>query len=140
MVRITPDQVVEAYRKTGVKPMQGNWHNGSESDLCCCGLGALYLAAGEPVLTLTLNSYAHHVQQVLNIPGNYLIGFTNGFDGKVMPEEWVNREFEPQGFHDGRLAWATVQREILGVPCGTPTPSASSDGDEESPEPVVPPQ
>lgn len=93
-LRVTPEEVVDAYRKTGMRPIRGAWRNGRE---CGCPLAALALAAeaGSPVFW-SLERFGSH----------YAVGFINGVD---KPDQ--DTVFNPRwdiGFKDGKAAWAAV--------------------------------
>lgn len=99
MKRITPEQVVEAYKVTGLKPCRV-WTTPTGGE--CCGMGAIAVAAGtadHPLLWAD-GIYGHQ----------YRLGFTFGFDDygqNWRQEEPRNADFD-SGYADGLAAAAAV--------------------------------
>jgi hypothetical protein len=77
--RVTPQQVEEAFAKTGLKPAVTGEDWLGEDGSCGCGLAAL-LAAQTPFCNrhLALTAMAQHLQLSLL----YVSGFVVGWDGK----------------------------------------------------------
>jgi hypothetical protein len=85
--RITPQEVVEAYRKTGIKPIEGYYLRDDDGVRCGCALGALYLAAGNPFNDMEASSWA---TQTFGI--EYECAFMGAFDGIDEEEESDSEE------------------------------------------------
>lgn len=100
MKRITVEMLLEAFQKTGLTPMQGDYF---PSPGCACGLGVIYyqfsgVANDEGVENYLDNEY----------DGNYKRGFAEGFDNRPNrltrnSEEWCI------GYEDGQAAWDAVK-------------------------------
>lgn len=103
MKRITQDQVVEAYRRTGWRPIQEAFYGRINGQHCGCGLGVM---AGED-LGEDISDYA----EALGLDHDYASGFTYGFDGNTL----YGAPGTPRmlGWQDGRAAWEAVKREVL---------------------------
>lgn len=101
-MRITPEQVVEAYKATGLKPMRG-WYFQNKD--CACGLGAIAANGGcsrnedRADRWLVRNGGFHH---------SYIGGFAGGFDGEQSLVPGANAEEYKQGYADGQSAWNAV--------------------------------
>jgi hypothetical protein len=99
MKRITPQEVLEAYEKTGLKPMQGDYY---PQEGCACGMGAIatsngYIDTGlEPFYSKLFRKYGT----------KYHDGFTHGFDGGTVV---MNNENFIKGHTDGKAAWEAVK-------------------------------
>ena len=89
--RITVEEVLEAYRVTGMKPVQGNFFR---SDGCCCAIGAVAISRGTPRTSEGVCGWAETM-----LHAAYLDGFIGGFDGAVR-EESLGVEHD-QGYADG---------------------------------------
>ena len=102
--RITPEQVVEAYRKVGYSPARSKWINRDRKS--CCGLTAVALEKGfNPEFVHSGRDLA----QFLGLPYNdYVLEFADGFDG-------THREFDyiSAGYEDGQAVWEAVKRELI---------------------------
>jgi hypothetical protein len=108
--RITPEEVVAAYRATGLKPAQTDTLYTDESGaLCGCAVGALWLA-NHSNCTNPIGENNSYGWGARKYGVQYFTDFYNGFDGidGYIPET-------EHGFSDGRAAWSAVEREILGV-------------------------
>ena len=89
---ITPEQVIEAYKKIGKKPCRGAWEL---TDGRCCAVTALVKAQGERAC---FNS--HEAARVLGLDLYYVLWFHRGFDG----DEYRPNETDPKAmraFRDG---------------------------------------
>lgn len=124
MNRITPEQVVEAYKKTGLHPVDGVWVHRrllekDEVMLCGCALSAVCCSKGESVAAeFEIISYysgqgyggvAHHLGYELKLDPGYIQGFMNGFDDE---EEMEDTPEYNQGYKDGLAARAEVFDEF----------------------------
>lgn len=106
MNRITPEEVLAAYEKTGLKP--GRFLYKDNYLKCGCPVTALAESIGctyEPSDEgLFLARFAR--ERELNI--SYLNGFINGVDSTNHPTTSEKKEFI-DGFEDGRLVWEAVR-------------------------------
>lgn len=114
--RITPEEIVEAYRKTGLKVTRGRFFG----DGCACGFGA-YAAAKlgvSPVVTASdpvhfVNAAVHRAMINGGFTREYRAGFIDGFDGdeaaKVHPH--YNLAQYETGYADGAAAYAAASKE-----------------------------
>ena len=91
MSRITPEEVVEAYRKTGLKAQQKRYFSvvftGMNTHDCACGLGAMYAASVDYGSRLTADKAVHMADEKYGT--NYRNGFTHGFDN-VSAADWMS--------------------------------------------------
>lgn len=108
--RITPQMVKEAYQKTGLKPVRGQWTAFEDGRQCGCGLTALLCSSGfsfQRVDEFT-NEKALPIEYAadrLLLDRNYATGFVGGFDGKL--KSWYTIEEEP-GYLDGAEVAAAI--------------------------------
>lgn len=102
--RITPERVVEAFKKTGMKPVRGeHYHEGT-----CCGLTAV-LDAEKPnefqsILENPYCMFSEHREYALMLDDRYAKRFMNGWDGELLDDD----EGNSRGYVDGKLAWRAV--------------------------------
>jgi hypothetical protein len=101
MNRITSEQVLEAYKATGMQPKRNMWL----SDTSCCGLTACVLARhperASDVHSLVLSdgfSLLKYMQEQLNLTYEYTRGFVVGFDNG--PFDYHHSEYTA-GYIDG---------------------------------------
>ena len=104
--RITPDEVLDAYEKTGMRPMAGQYesYGGDPEQVFGCGLGAMMRAG--------LDIYdADQLDQF------YRVGFAQGFDfafGESTPKyRYSHVESWAIGFADGVMTAGRV-KEVYG--------------------------
>lgn len=101
MNRVLPEQVVEAFRHTGLKPMQGDFF---PIEGCACGLGAIftYLCKdkNEDVAEWCENEYGD----------DYVQAFAAGFDGS---ETSIYREKNKSAYNDGKSSWELAKEKLL---------------------------
>jgi hypothetical protein len=95
MNRITPEQVVEAYKETGLKPRQRVFL----VDKCACGLGVL--AAHDANIN---NSYDAYDWAVTQYGEDYVESFWRGFDDRSTTPQYEQHI----GYEDGRACWQAV--------------------------------
>jgi hypothetical protein len=88
--RITPEEVLEAYEKTGLKPKQCSFRI---RDGKCCAVTVLVKAAG-------FNS-SEELREERAFSEEYFWGFVFGFDGRT--------GHDPKGGKDGQAAWEAVK-------------------------------
>ena len=119
MRRITAEEVIEAYGKTGLTPIQEEWFVNfkSGSGPCACGLTAVAMAKGlSEVSRLKDISLPLRVRRTLDISFPYMDGFTMGFDGYNIADTDENYEDYDkwkqyqQGHSDGVVAWGLVNQ------------------------------
>jgi hypothetical protein len=99
--RITPEMVIEAYMKTGLKPAK----NLFVEDGCACAIGALFTAAGQD----SDNAYDHEIvdwAKEQTKSNDYPYGFMAGFDGGLFK---TSNEESNRGIEDGKAAWEAVK-------------------------------
>jgi hypothetical protein len=96
MKRITPEEVLKAYEKTGLKPMRGDYY---PFQGCACALGVMAVT-----LKLSGNLYDHFQ----DIYGDYQDAFTDGFDGRRKPTGGLCKTDEI-AYKDGNAAWEAVK-------------------------------
>ncbi len=105
MKRITPEEVVAAYQKTGLKPNASTFLN--PKGTCGCGIGALCLAEtdrlenGVSVLDWGAEQFGHE----------YEGGFSDGFCLEGIALEYVPCRYA-EGYADGRAAAEAVEKEF----------------------------
>jgi hypothetical protein len=117
MKRITADEVVEAYRKTGIQPTTREYffrdQHGVES---CCAIGAISIAADRSIVSECVHKTCNNISRfAASNFGRYGWGFTAGFDGRGMAfvDQFIKaRDIEPtvvkQGYEDGNAAAIAV--------------------------------
>lgn len=89
--RITVEEVLEAYRVTGLKPIQGNFYH---SDGCCCAIGAVAISSGAKRGCGAVCRWAEtHLHPL------YINGFLAGFD-EDCARDFSSKQFT-QGYADG---------------------------------------
>lgn len=102
MKRITPEEVVEAYRVTGLKPIRGDFYLASLS--CADGIGVLWhkiLMTGHRPIGVDIYDWA--CGQYYSYYTNYFIEGFNGYKCSNLPNKRAK-----QGYEDGRAAWDAV--------------------------------
>jgi hypothetical protein len=107
MKRITPEQVLAAYKQTGATPSTGEfYYRGKSGRVRCCGAGVVLLADG------FTNRDRFAKEADLRYGRDYMSGFWRGFDGISSDEPaWChptdNEEFTT-GLADGLAAAQAV--------------------------------
>lgn len=90
--RISPDQVLAAYKATGLKPTREKWLGAG----CACALGVLAISKGAREV------YSGEIVRTLEITREYMGDFLLGFDGKpAAPRSTL-------GYADGKAAAEAV--------------------------------
>ena len=109
MRRITPEEVLKAYEKTGLKPMQGDYFS---KDGCACGLGAIAKKQGliEYTAIGSVCCYGTSINLISVYGESYHNGFANGFDD--LGSDDLDRDLA-QCFEDGMAAWEAVKHLAL---------------------------
>jgi hypothetical protein len=108
MSRITPEQVLQAYAKTGLRPMQKEYARRVERFQCGCALTACAVAAGVPFdEILDARPARAIIMKALGLTWDYVAAFTDGFDvgGQCSAD---NYETYKAGYDDGAAAAAAV--------------------------------
>lgn len=112
MNRITPEQVVDAYRRTGWRPIQEAFYDRINGQHCGCGLSVL---VGDAEKVLQMDGYIGRRLQLfaneLGLTADYVSGFIRGYDGDGGGPWWGSEKF--LGWQDGRACWEAVKREVL---------------------------
>jgi hypothetical protein len=109
--RITPEQVKEAYDKTELKPMQGEFF---PAEGCACGLGAIFAQKfGKPVSLIEDGDVIHKLEDLF--PEGYRLGFVHGFDGREpsFKDNKVINETYNLGYEDGRASFEAVKEDAV---------------------------
>jgi hypothetical protein len=115
MNRIAPEEVVAAYRKTGLIPERTAEHWFSEDGKCGCGATAV-MKARNPEFCNSILSFKDAIG-LLEVSGEYLRGFIHGFDGRE-PRVKNLPEYD-QGYRDGIDSCRAAFREA-GLPVPPP--------------------
>ena len=102
MKRITPEMVVEAYRKTGLRPIPRVWYDAENK--CGCASTALAVAGGLPVEKVDGHLVIGFLCDQLEVSRRYVNEFVNGFDGRG--SRWSDCS---DGFLDGQTCWQAVK-------------------------------
>lgn len=118
--RITPEEVREAYKSTGIKPALMDWaHFDADDKPCGCALTAVYLSKSYSPDTLRHqmfdlinetkdgNGPENLMEETLDLDYDYITGFTNGFDDMLVSDH-RSQEFEI-GYEDGKA----VRNQII---------------------------
>lgn len=98
--RITPEEVIEAYHKTGLNPIQGQFFG----EGCACGFGAYSVANFGPEEVAKRHIALTEGRRQFGF--DYRWGFTDGFDD--IRAENPEDERYAAGYEDGQAAWAAV--------------------------------
>lgn len=115
MNKITPEEVVEAYRKLGIKPVFGIWGR-QEGGECGCALTAM--VANKVGFNTALNgiygqSYTFIRDTLQDYDEDYLYGFVHGFDYASEHPDRGNNYYRT-GFYDG-VATRKAVEDAFGV-------------------------
>jgi hypothetical protein len=114
--RITVEEVIEAYKETGLKPKRGRYfqdfklvdrENYRYIPQCACGMGAIYAYNKKNEA-----NYDSQINQILFIDelysSSYRCGFANGFDGVESQEKYHKYKRYGLGYEDGQKAYQAV--------------------------------
>ncbi len=110
MNRITPEQVLEAYQKTGINPMRNDYcYLDDNGEKCGCAITALltdkigWEDTNSAIYTkVRLSAY---ISEELGLESDYVEGFIYGFDG-------FSARKNTQGYVDGAQAKELVGEKI----------------------------
>lgn len=116
--RIIPEEVVEAYQRTGVLPIRNTWGCSGYDKECACGITAVAMSKNdctfEQLVTMKLDRdehfYEEFYQELLNVPNTYIIGFAHGFDG-TEASRYEDATYL-KGVEDGEAAFKLVSKEF----------------------------
>ena len=100
--RISVEEVVQAYKVTGLKPKRGDF---GIDGLPCCGIGAIGAKAGHA------SPWERRLYAMDAFGAGYVHGFAHGFDGyefsiENLKEDHIQRYTE--GYADGQAAAIAV--------------------------------
>lgn len=108
MNRIKAEEVIEAYRTTGLEP-EPTWYNWIDGRECSCGLGVVAIHRGYDKgklveELLTTEEAPDNVVKFLNLEDDYVKGFIDAFDGCQEWEEGDPEDLYHLGLKDGQEA------------------------------------
>jgi hypothetical protein len=106
---ITPEYIVNAFKETGLKAIQGDYFDGEN---CACALGCLfkYEKLGENVDQNDNDNITNILNQYMS--DDFRMGVAVGFDGG---NSWGLSEDYKEGFEIGKEAWKMVEKEGIVV-------------------------
>lgn len=102
MRRITPEEVLDAYRNKGLRPVTGTFYCSIGAVGCACALGAL------------VNFHARYdtttdICKRLGLEYNYGAGFVDAFDGSVISSALICPDAYALGHKDGAAVRKVVE-------------------------------
>jgi hypothetical protein len=105
MKRITPSEVLDAYAKTGLKPVRREWvrYRGKSVE-CACPLTAVLLLK----CVRTAGFTEDVIGQELELTLDYVRGFVAGVDGRGYFAQVLDHSDVDVGIRDGLAAAAAV--------------------------------
>jgi len=98
--RITPEMVLEAYRKTNYIPIQNSFYHNDGN--CACAIGAIYTMETGDRNEEEVQNYANKAFGV-----RYSHGFIAGFDG--LKADSTTEDDYIDGYYDGKTVWKFIQ-------------------------------
>lgn len=110
--RITPEEAVEAYAKTGFELIRGDYFSydffgdGRRDGGCGIGTYAVAFLGYDAVTSDKVN--VNRAMREAGFTSDYRRGFACGFDGDRLPENWKMDDDALIGYADGKDAWAAV--------------------------------
>lgn len=121
MPHITPEQIVEAYKVTGIRPVTKEWGCVIDLGRCGCPLTALATQHGfdwdEYVCDSDDEEVIRFLADKLELDWSYLNGFYRGVDAAII-ESWFNAQYPgvdwlyfQEGYKHGSEAWGAVTKE-----------------------------
>jgi len=122
MRRITVEEIKEAYKKTGIKPMRKAFAERRCEEKCGCALTALAcsvtsfefiesLVSADNELDLVYRPVVERVAARLGLNKDYAVGFIGGFDS--LPRGWyLQYPTELVGYDDGNLVALAIFAEV----------------------------
>jgi hypothetical protein len=103
MKRITPEEVVAAYKETGLKPVTEDFGNAVKN--CGCALTALTaMVHPDTEINDIIEAFENDDFPLVSYDRNYLIDFIAGFDESSCDDT--------QGYQDGHNARKAVSKEF----------------------------
>jgi hypothetical protein len=109
MRRILPEEVKQAYERTGLKPIRNGWHRKDGEQACGCALTAVCLDGGHNGI-LDTEQRMNYAEVALGLDPQYARGFLHGFDCvKIEEEVHLHRQM---GWEDGQACAEAVGLEI----------------------------
>ncbi len=117
--RISVEEGVAAFQASGRTPRQGFWvsdetvySSGRTKEVSiACGLGAVYAAGMLGVTDPQVDGLAAERAAILALGGDYVDGFTSGFDQVPLPITKKNPRFR-DGYEDGAAVWEAVKNGV----------------------------
>ena len=119
MNRVTPEQVLEAYKRTHLEPTNEMWfYISGDGRECGCALTAVAISQGKLYEDEIDSDFtSRDMAEALDLPVPYINGFTSGFTCSVYYNTYkdeVDHMYYKQGFEDGEKAWRTVAKYFFG--------------------------
>lgn len=113
MTRITPDQVLEAFERTGFTPSKEVWFVDIESKRAdAIGILAMiklnHNYEGLKWSFFRIGEY-ETLSQVLGTGLVYMRGFIRGFEGGFLSHQFYGSDRYKSGYNDGKAAWEAVK-------------------------------
>ena len=114
--RIRPEQVVEAFKQTGLSLGRGQFF--SDDRACACGLGALYaMKNGSVPEDDNALEIVDWVDQTYSM--HYRLGFINGFDDSPDLSDRLSitygNDHYRTGYRDGQAAYTASVQSMSGL-------------------------
>jgi hypothetical protein len=100
--KITPEMGKEAYEKSGLCPMQGDYF---PAPGCACALGAI--ARMKAGVDITEGRAGNILQIYFGLPFSYITNFADGFDGNP---KYLDADQE--AYDDGKAVWEAVKHLV----------------------------
>lgn len=107
--RIPADLVVDAFRKTKLRPVRGEFLDRGRS--ACCAITAVVIHELKPIRdSIDKFNVGIKAKRHLGVSHSYFAGFIAGWDSMEGAHEESSAEFV-RGLSDGKSAWDAVVRE-----------------------------
>lgn len=118
--RIKPEDVVAAYQKRDLFPVQDSWGYrnfklGKPEEHCACGMTAYAIHTADSDFNEWMTNFnksgrgmIDYVASHLNLPTSYVSGFVSGFDKRG--DETERDEDYRKGHEDGKKAYKHVKQ------------------------------
>jgi hypothetical protein len=117
--RIKPEEVVLAFKETGLQPEEGAFFKPSKN--CACGLGALFAYTNkgeydEAVKTGFVEDLSCEVTTYFDdIYGqSQRLGFVHGFDNDVPTPSYIHKDYYMEGYRAGQEVRKSLGMEVIG--------------------------
>lgn len=112
--RISEDEVIEAYKKTGIKPIRGEWHIVLNNEHFCCPLATLVAMHNPDMVFKDQLGSTEEFADALGLDYDYVLGFITHFDhddiGKERETNNINHRI---GLYDGKSVYKALVDEGL---------------------------